>query len=867
MSTIKALLRNISFANKIAVGIILSFIIPVVAWFVILAGKGVNVDIASIIELHNKNNILIWIIDTIPVLITIYLVYLKKSQRIEVKDYVDSIDLKDYVISKNVKLAKKIGQGDYSYEVEDCDDDDLLCQSLLVMRNNMIQNSKKESEQNWIAEGKDRISNILRMSNSLENLSYSVLVELIEYIQAIQGAFYILEDDKLVNYATYAYNRKKYLNQEFAIGEGLIGQCAYEMDIIYRSEIPEEYATITSGLLGDKKPSTILIVPLITEDELQGVLEFSSLNDEIPELSIRFMRELGEIIARTIYNLRINQQTEKLLKESQHMTEELRENEEELRQNAEEMRATHEELERSNTSLERQVQEVENAQKRQHSLLENAGEIISIYDKTRQLKYISPSVTQILGYTPEEMTNGKDTERLTRKGDQLISNMFKQLLSDPEQPQTAQYTFMKKDGEKIFLEVTGRNLLDDQAIKGIILNSQDITERKRREKEERMKSKMQALSENSTDMILRLNTSGQFFYANPITEKYLGYKSSDLINQSILTVNLEDNLLDFFKEAIKEIKKDKNKRTEELTIKTPDGDSRIMSIDAIPEINDNELETILFVSHDITEAKKIEKEIKDTNKKMSESINYAQRIQSSILPDNQMIQSVFPNSFIFYKPRDIVSGDFPWFFQKDNKIHIAAVDCTGHGVPGALLSFIGYFILNNITDQNQNQNAAELLDKLHFGVRKTLKQDHIDSDARDGMDIAMVQIIPEENKINYSGAHRPLYLVRDGVLTEYKGDRKAIGGIPHRKKAEKSFKNYEIEYQKGDKIFFFSDGLPDQVGGESMKKYTARRIREVVTENNDYSMSQFSNFFAEDYENWKGNHKQIDDILLIGIEF
>ena len=294
---------------------------------------------------------------------------------------------------------------------------------------------------------------------------------------------------------------------------------------------------------------------------------------------------------------------------------------------------------------------------------------------------------------------------------------------------------------------------------------------------------------------------------------------------------------------------------------------RIMNFNAIPEFNENELETILFVGHDITEAKQIEMEIKDKNKKINESINYAQRIQSSILPNTTVIQEYLPKSFIFYLPRDVVSGDFPWFFKKEDILYISAVDCTGHGVPGALLSFIGYFQLNNIVDHDVNYTAGQILDKLHFGVRSTLKQDRIDADARDGMDIAFCRINPKKKELQYSGAHRPLYLLRNGELIEYKGNRKAIGGIPHRKKAEKDFINHNIEIIKGDKIFIFSDGMPDQIGGPEGRKYSPKRIREHIVENKDLSMQQFSSLFASDFKKWKGKNKQIDDVLLIGIEF
>ncbi|HPV56742.1 MAG TPA: PAS domain S-box protein, partial [Tenuifilaceae bacterium] len=679
---------------------------------------------------------------------------------------------RDEDINKNALFAKRIGEGDYVSAFEIGGEDDILGKSLVLMRNNLLANQKKEGDQNWIARGKDEISYILRLHNNIEELSYDVLVKLIKYIDSVQGALYIYEEERqiLTNLATYAYNRKKYVQQEFRVGQGLIGECAYEKDYIYRTEVPDDYTTITSGILGDKKPKSLLLIPLTTDEKLEGVLEFASVEDEIPELTIRFLKEVGEIIARTIFNLRINQKTEKLLQEAQQMTQELRENEEELRQNAEEMRATHEELEKSNAKLESKIKEVQNAQKRLHSLLENASEIISIYSSEKQLTYISPSVTKILGYTPNEMMGGKDFDRLTRKGESDFNEMFEQLLENPRIAITIQYTFMKKDGEKIFLEVTGRNLLDDSAIGGIIINSRDITERKRAEKEERMKSKMQSLSENSIDIIMRINTSGQFFYANPMVEQYLGIDYKDLINQTLTALENNPELSNFIKDAIKNICVNKEKVEGDISFESKMGNV-IMHIVAIPEFNENELETILFVGHDITEAKRIEMEIQDKNRKITESINYAQRIQTSILPNNRIIRQYLPKSFIYYHPRDVVSGDFPWFFLKDDYIYISAVDCTGHGVPGALLSFIGYFTLNNVVDHDSTYTAGEILDRLHYGVRKTLKQDRPDADARDGMDIAFCKINPKKKELQYAGAHRPLYFVRNGELVEYKGNR------------------------------------------------------------------------------------------------
>ncbi|MBN1951324.1 MAG: PAS domain S-box protein [Bacteroidales bacterium] len=859
-------------SNPLPIAIFIGILLPILSWIFEIAKHNSPVRLDALIQLH-QNNPALYIADLVPLVFIALVAFTYYRQKTIASDFDEQLSYRDARLQEMAEFAKQIGEGNYSTTLNLASKDDALAQSLLIMRENLLANHKKESEQSWITEGKEIVSDILRTNSKIDELSNKVIHSLVRYVNLVQGALYLYNENRKVlqNVATYAYNRTKFINQEFKLGHGLIGACAYEMEYIYRNEIPDDYVTITSGILGDQKPRSLLLVPLISDEKLQGVLEFASTDKEIPEQSIRFLIELGEIIARTIFNLKVNQRTEQLLHESQKMTAELQENEEQLRQNAEEMRATQEELQKSNEQLEANIQKVENAQKRLYSLLENASEIISIYSENMELTYESPSVIKILGYTPEEMMGGKDMDRLTRKGENAMRQMFKQLLANPGEPVSIQYTYMKKNGQKIFLETTGRNLLKDPAIKGIILNSSDITERKRAEKEERMRSKMQALSENSLDMILRLSTVGQFFYANPVVETYTGIDTKDLINKTLNEVNFVDVLFNYFRDTIAQIKTNPQKTTAEITIPAKiqgkDEDERIMSFNAIPEFNENELETILFVGHDITEAKRIEQEIQDKNRKIEDSINYAQRIQTSILPDNKVIRQDLPKSFIFYRPRDVVSGDFPWYMKKDDNIYIAAVDCTGHGVPGALLSFIGYFLLNNIADHPGEHTASDIIDGLHYAVRKTLKQEDNDAEARDGMDIAFCKINFKKNELQFAGAHRPLYMLRDGELQEFKGDRKAIGGIPHRKKPEKDFTNYVINIQSGDKIFFFSDGLTDQLGGPETKKYSPKRIRENIVENKDLTMDEFNTFFAKDFMAWMGDNKPIDDVLLIGIEF
>ena len=851
--------------NKYPIGgFIFGLMFPIMAWAIDFTFKDLDFSLKSIAYMHATNP-LQYVIDSAPLILggVAYLLALRiQKDQNKMEKIITDRQIYEEKISD---FANKIGKGDYDADIDNDLKNDILVKSLFRMRNDLKQNKLQEEKNKWIIKGRDIISSTLRKYQNIEDLSYNVLIDILNYTNLIQGAFYIYNDEtkKIINTASYAYDRRKYINQEFAIGQGLIGQAAFELDTVYRKEIPDYYVTITSGILGEKKPGSILIVPLISDEKLQGVIEVASIQDEIPELTIDFIEGLSEVIGQTIFNLLINNKTQTLLEESQKMTQELQENEEELRQNAEEMRATQEELEKTNNNLKDKIQEVEDAQKRMYVLLENASEVISIYDEKGIIKYESPSITSILGYTPDKLIGKNGFERVAGKENKL-QKLFDELLINPDETKKIEFEYSKQNGETVWLETTGRNLLKNQAINGIIFNTRDISVRKLAEAEQRKRGQMQSLSENSPDLIIRFNTDFKIYYANPVFEKYTGIKFNETQNLNIKDINLNNEFRNNIKDIINKTKKTLTKSEQELKFSSQIGE-KIMQINSIPEFNEKkELESILIVAHDITIQKQIENEIKLTNKKITESINYAKRIQKAILPDTQYIQQYLPKSFIFYKPKDVVSGDFPWFFKRNGFIYIAAVDCTGHGVPGALLSFIGYFILNNVVDHKKDQTASQILDEFHLRVRKTLRQDAEGAQARDGMDIAFCKIDTKNNTLEYAGAHRPMYLFRDNELQQFKGDRKAIGGIPHKKKLEKNFTNYKIKIKKSDKIFIFSDGLPDQIN-ENKEKYKAARIREIIKQNK--TIAEYTNIFARDFNQWKGKADQVDDVLLIGIEF
>ena len=264
------------------------------------------------------------------------------------------------------------------------------------------------------------------------------------------------------------------------------------------------------------------------------------------------------------------------------------------------------------------------------------------------------------------------------------------------------------------------------------------------------------------------------------------------------------------------------------------------------------------------ERKKIELEIQLQNRKITESIRYAKRIQNAILPNPALIRRALPDSFILYKPRDVVSGDFPWFVQLKNEIFMAAVDCTGHGVPGALLSLVGYFLLNDIVRSRRITDPGKILDLLDEGVATTLRPDD-DAGSKDGMDISLCKINREQLTIEYAGAHRPLYVMLNGALEEIKGNRFPIGGGIF--KNQTNFSTKHIQLNHGDSFYFCSDGFSDQFGGPEGRKFGTKQLRELIVRFHTMTMKEASAAFEETWEGWKGKQKQTDDVLLIGVKF
>jgi ligand-binding sensor domain-containing protein/serine phosphatase RsbU (regulator of sigma subunit) len=258
-------------------------------------------------------------------------------------------------------------------------------------------------------------------------------------------------------------------------------------------------------------------------------------------------------------------------------------------------------------------------------------------------------------------------------------------------------------------------------------------------------------------------------------------------------------------------------------------------------------------------------ELAQKNKDITSSIQYAKRIQLAILPPLEQIFRHFPESFLVYKPKDIVSGDFYWFGIKDGKKIIAAVDCTGHGVPGAFMSMIGHNLLNQIISENGITSPDLILNALHRGVQAALKQGTNVVDTSDGMDVAICSIDTERSELVYAGAFRPLFIVNGSSFERIDADKSPIGGS--QLDAERKFTPHRVKIKKGDTIYMTSDGYADQFGGERGKKFMVKRFNELILSIQHQSMQEQGRTLETTFEAWKGSYQQIDDILVIGIRF
>ena len=261
----------------------------------------------------------------------------------------------------------------------------------------------------------------------------------------------------------------------------------------------------------------------------------------------------------------------------------------------------------------------------------------------------------------------------------------------------------------------------------------------------------------------------------------------------------------------------------------------------------------------LIELQKFELELKDKN--ITDSLIYAQRIQEALLPSESYFRKHFSDSFILFKPKNIVSGDFYWIGEKGEKVFVVAADCTGHGVPGALMSMIGLKIIEKTINEDNIEIPSGILEVMNKGLEKTFSREkNIGTIIRDGMDIGLCVIDRKRKKLEYAGAFLPLYLIREGNLIEISADKIIIGMNPE----GLSYLDHEIDLLDDDIFYIFSDGYVDQFGGSENKKFMYRRFRYLLMTIHNFPVNDQKAILEENMKTWMGKNEQVDDMMVIG---
>jgi PAS domain S-box-containing protein len=397
----------------------------------------------------------------------------------------------------------------------------------------------------------------------------------------------------------------------------------------------------------------------------------------------------------------------------------------------------------------------------------------------------------------------------------------------------------------------------------------------------------QSIIEQANDAILVVDIiDGKIRQSNPSAAKLLEYEKQELENHTLFDLQPKE-YLDKSSKMVADVWEKGGLIYTDIPFVTKS--KEVIAVECSAKVAPYAgRPAIVIYARDIRERIKMESEINAQRKEIDaksqdirDSIDYSQRIQRSILIEKEKLQEYAPDSFILFKPRDVVSGDFYWFdkydirnksrvprgmpYQGDSHILVvAAIDCTGHGVPGAFMSIIGNNLLNQTLDNTEIGSPAEALDFLDAQLKKGLNKNAGDVKLRDGMDISLVSIDLSDKLLEYAGANNPIYIIRSEELIVLKADKQPITASLETK--AKPFTNQVFELKKDDAIYLFTDGYADQFGGENDKKFMYKRFKDTLLSIQDKSMQEQLQILETTFAKWKGNHEQVDDVLVIGIK-
>ncbi|CAN5916118.1 hypothetical protein BH11BAC7_BH11BAC7_24980 [soil metagenome] len=376
--------------------------------------------------------------------------------------------------------------------------------------------------------------------------------------------------------------------------------------------------------------------------------------------------------------------------------------------------------------------------------------------------------------------------------------------------------------------------------------------------------------ERINSLIVVVNSEGKIEYVSPSAKRILGFEPDDLLGEGWWNLTRDDKkerrkIREFIKTQIAQ-KVLLETIPQERMLKTATGGNKWILWNTSKGL----FNKLVAIGHDITDRKNAElnllfkhKLLEQQNLEILASIRYARRIQESILPDKNKIVSAFSDAFVLYQPKDVVSGDFYFFHQRGSKTFMIAVDCTGHGVPGALMTMLANSILKEVIVTRGIEEPAEILYAIDRELYIELNKDDGRDISRDGMDVAVTVTDSETKMLQYAGAFRPMLLVRGQEIVEFEANRFPIGFYGD---TEKVFTSQEFQLEEGDAFYLFTDGFCDQFGGEQKKKFNRKRFKELLLSVQSMNFSEQEAFLQYALLNWRQDEPQVDDILVVGMK-
>ncbi|MCS7153160.1 MAG: PAS domain S-box protein [Bacteroidia bacterium] len=707
----------------------------------------------------------------------------------------------------------------------------------------------------------------------------------LQSIGATLGAFYRVEGERLRRLYSYAYPADA--PQTFALGEGWIGQVAREGQSLWLSTLPQGYLQALSGL-GKAPPQSIAVLPVIAGNSIYGVWDVAAFTewDEDQRLTAEALLPFFAVG----YLLREEAEQEQ---QAAQKYATLQSRVDTLLQESDQLRSQVAQLHQVVSSLEKQIQDerartqqserqVHSLQHRWNTVVKLLREAIVFFDVTGRPRYLSPAVSDLLGYSEEELQ--VFFRPVERADAEVVREHFQALLSPSADgiPRVFRFRYYHKDGRMLWLEAIGTNYLSHPGIESVLMILRDVTEEMEYEKQYRTRLKFQSLVENSPDIIFRTDREGRFLYVNPTIERYTGYSPAHYIRNTIYSVGFSLEEVQFWSDFIQKLFDTMTVQSAEIEFPSVYG-TRKMAVRGIPEVGpEGEVETMVVLLQDITELRQVQEqlhlqnlrleqarrtleaqkeELEEKNRDIMESITYARRIQSSILPGEEALRELFPDSFILHWLRDVVGGDFYWCGEVQGHKIVAVVDCTGHGVPGAFMTFLGYTLLESAIRERGLLDPAQILYYMDGRLRELLSGQEV---TQDGMEMVLCVIDPHRRIVRFAGAHRPLLIHQQGRWNLLSGAPTGLGGAPWLDKV-KNFVTHTFSYQPGDALYLYTDGYADQFSADGYKRYTHRRFREFLAMWGHLPMADQHQKLLEELRGWMGENSPTDDITVMGL--